>query len=93
MFSGKGRHVLYLLLAAAMLVYALPRLELGAPWNWTGVFGLAWILFAVIVITAHVNALLMSDEKRRGLARIKRAKAQLWERKLEQKAMAKRARG
>jgi hypothetical protein len=92
MFAGKGRHVLYLLIALAMLVYALPRLELSAPWSLMSVFGLVWILFALVIVTAHVNALVMNDEKRRELARIKKAKALLWEQKLLQK-VTRKARG
>jgi len=94
MLAGKGRHVLYLLIALAMLVYAFPRLELNAPWSLMSVFGLVWILFSLIIITSHVNALLMNDERRKELARIKRAKALLWEQKLVKKATtARRARG
>ncbi|MDQ8739194.1 hypothetical protein [Paenibacillus sp. LHD-38] len=94
MFSGKGRHVLYLLIALAMLVYAFPRLELSAPWSLMSVFGLVWLAFASLIVIANVNALVMSEEKRRELARIKKAKAQFWEQKLLQKASAsKRARG
>ncbi|WP_419872121.1 hypothetical protein [Candidatus Pristimantibacillus sp. PTI5] len=94
MFSGKARHVLYLLIALAMLVYALPRLELSAPWSLMSVFGLVWLLFASLIVIANVNALVMSEEKRKELARIKRAKAQLWEQKLLQKAnSSRRARG
>lgn len=94
MLAGKGRHVLYLLIALAMLVYAIPRLELNAPWSLMSVFGLVWILFSLIIITSHVNALVMNDDRRKELARIKRAKALLWEQKLVQKATtARRARG
>lgn len=95
MLTGKARHLLYLLIALAMLVYALPRLELAMPWSRMSVFGLVWTLFALIIVTAHVNALLfMNNEKRKELARIKKAKALLWERKLLQKATAsRRARG
>jgi hypothetical protein len=90
MLSGKIRHVLYLLIALAMLVYALPRLELNAPWSLMSVFGLVWTLFALAIIAAHINALLMNEEKRKELARIKRAKALLWEQKLLQKSTTSR---
>ncbi|MCA0755344.1 hypothetical protein KP806_09800 [Paenibacillus sp. N4] len=90
MFSGKGRHVLYLLIALAMLAYGLPRLELNATWDATSVFGLVWTLLAFVIVTAHVNALLMKEEKRKELARIKRAKAMYWERRLTEKTAVKR---
>jgi hypothetical protein len=94
MLAGKVRHVIYLLIALAMLVYALPRLELSAPWSLMSVFGLVWIGFSLVIITAHVNALVMNEEKRKELARIKRAKALLWEQKLLQKAtLSRKARG
>lgn len=89
MKSGKGRHFIYLLIAVAMLIYALPQLEIGAPWNLMSVFGLIWVGFTLLVITANVNILFfVSEEQRKELARIKRSKALLWERKLQQKAAA-----
>lgn len=91
MFSGKGRHLLYLLFALAMVIYALPRLELSGPLTLASAFGLVWLGLALVVSMAHVNALfLMDEEKRKELERIKRAKAMLWERKLLQKATASR---
>ncbi|WP_138752471.1 hypothetical protein [Paenibacillus sinopodophylli] len=90
MVNGKVRHVLYLIVALAMLVYAFPRLELTAPWSLMSVFGLVWLVFASLIVIANVNALLMGEEKRKELARIKKAKALLWEQKLLQKASASR---
>jgi hypothetical protein len=94
MFSGRARHVLYLLLALAMLVYALPRLELGDPLSVSSVFGYIWVALALLVVTANVNELLLMDEeKRKELARIKRAKYVLMERKMMQrKSVAKQSR-
>jgi len=90
MKSGKGRHFIYLLIALGMLIYALPNLELSAPWSLMSVFGLIWIGFTLLVITANVNVLFfVSEEQREELARIKRSKAMLWERKLQQKAAAR----
>lgn len=94
MLSGKGRPILYLLIALSMLFYALPRLELNAPWDWSSAFGMVWIGFALVIIAAHVNVLLMTEEKRKKLARIKQEKAQLWERKFVQKVFeGKKSRG
>ncbi|GGG74835.1 hypothetical protein [Paenibacillus radicis (ex Gao et al. 2016)] len=82
--KGKGRHVLYLIGAIAMLVYALPKLDLGAPWGLTSTFGMIWVGFALIVIAAHFNALLLINEaKRKELERIRRAKKRMWERQLQ----------
>jgi len=81
---SKGRSFIYLAAALAMLAYALPRLELDAPWSLMSVFGLVWIGFALLIITANVHALFfITEEQRKELARIKRTKAMLWERKLE----------
>ncbi|WP_253944614.1 hypothetical protein [Paenibacillus sp. NEAU-GSW1] len=67
-----------------MLVYAVPKLELGGPWNVANVFGLVWTVFALVVIAAHFNALLlMSEEKRKEIERIRRQKKRMWERRLE----------
>lgn len=92
--TGKGRSILYLLIALAMLVYALPRLDLNAPWDWSSVFGMLWLGFALVIIAAHVNVILLTEERRKELARIKRAKANLWERRLVERASAtKKVRG
>ncbi|NIK76051.1 hypothetical protein FHS15_001158 [Paenibacillus castaneae] len=94
MLTGKGRSILYLLIALAMLIYALPRLDLNAPWDWSSVFGMLWLGFALVIIAAHVNVILLTEERRKELARIKRAKANLWERRLVERASAtKKVRG
>lgn len=94
MTKSKGRHVLYLLIALAMLVYGLPKLQFSAPWDWTSVFGMIWIGFALVVIAAHLNVLLLiNEEKRRELDRIKRAKNRAWEQRLEKVISGRRARG
>jgi uncharacterized membrane protein len=89
MLRGKRRHVLYLLIALGMLGYGLPRLELGTTWELTNVFALVWTLFAFVIVAAHVNALMLPEEKRKDLARVKRAKTLLRERRLAEKAVAR----
>ncbi len=94
MLRGKRRHVVYLLIALGMLGYALPRLELGATWEATNVFAIVWTLFAFVIVSAHLNALMMPEEKRKDLARVKRARSLLRERRLAEKAVERsRVRG
>ncbi|MCR2802552.1 hypothetical protein [Paenibacillus soyae] len=89
-WKEKGRHLLYLIAALAMLFYALARLEQGGTGEGFRVFWYAWLGFAAVIIAANVNMLLfVNEEKRRELARIKKAKALQWERSLE-RTFAKR---
>ncbi|MFF2480617.1 hypothetical protein [Paenibacillus sp. NPDC058071] len=94
MSKGKGRHVLYLFAAVGMLVYAVPEVKLGAPWALENIFGAVWILFALLVIAANFNAvLLINEEKSKELERIKRAKKRAWEHRLEKAASGRIGRG
>lgn len=83
--KGKAKHVMYLLAALGMLFYGVTKVELNGPWNAATIFGVVWTLFALLVIAAHLNALLwMNEEKKKELDRIKRAKRRTWERRLQQ---------
>ncbi len=69
------RNVVYILVAAGMLVYALPLLELGGGFTLPTVFGIVWICFALMIIAAHLHHLLGVDEaERERLAQIKRVR-------------------
>ncbi|WP_336784575.1 hypothetical protein [Paenibacillus sp. MMO-177] len=82
---GKARHMIYLAVALAMLFYGVPKLDLTGPWNAVTIFGVVWTLFALLVIAAHLNALLwMNEQKKKELDRIKRVKRNAWERRLQQ---------
>ncbi|REK75843.1 hypothetical protein [Paenibacillus paeoniae] len=87
---GKGRHVFYLISASGMLFYALTQMGHSNGGSASHVFWYVWLGFTAVIIAANVNMLLMSEGKREEMARIKRAKAQRWERALE-KRIAKRA--
>lgn len=55
------RYIICLLLAGAMLYYAVPRLDIysgGAE----GIFTLSWLAFALIVIAGNLTALLYSPK-------------------------------
>lgn len=87
------RHALYLVAALAMLVYALPRLELGGGWSAESVFGLAWTVLALLAAGANLWMLIgQSEEKRRELERIRRAKWRMWQRGIERAGAVRRGR-
>ncbi|SFE22520.1 hypothetical protein SAMN05216378_2793 [Paenibacillus catalpae] len=82
--KGKAKHVIYLVVALAMLFIGVSRLELNGPWNAVTIFGVVWTLFALVVIAAHLNALLwMNEQKKKELDRIKQMKRNTWERRLQ----------
>lgn len=93
--AGKGKHMLYLALAAGMLLYAstgIGHAEDGAA----RAFWLVWLAFSAVIVAANVNVLLMSDAKRDRLASLKREKMRRWERAIEKRVLARyeaRARG
>ncbi|MCM3630021.1 hypothetical protein M3194_22055 [Paenibacillus glycanilyticus] len=95
--KGKAKHIIYLTVALAMLFFGVSKLELNGPWNAVTIFGVVWTLFALIVIAAHLNALLwMNEQKKKELARIKQMKRNTWERRLQQavdRRSNRRARG
>lgn len=78
--NGKLKHVLYLIIALAMLLYALPHISFSQGSGWVSAFGIVWALFALMVIGAHLHFLLgVDEEKRRALQEIRQAKYDNWE--------------
>ncbi|MEC0368886.1 hypothetical protein P9847_25585 [Paenibacillus chibensis] len=72
---NKFKHFLYLIVALAMLVYALPLISFSGGWSLVSAFGAAWALFAFLVIGAHLHYLLgVDEEKQKSLDRIKAVK-------------------
>jgi hypothetical protein len=58
----KNRYLLCLLLCAFMLYFAVPRLPLHAE-GAAGIFSIAWMSFALVVIAGNLTALLYSPKK------------------------------
>jgi hypothetical protein len=56
------RSMFYLGCAAGMLVYALPRLELGQGPGVPALFGIVWVGMALLIIAAHLRVVLRVDE-------------------------------
>lgn len=84
--AGKGKHIFYLLLATSMLVYASTGIAAAAD-GAARAFWLVWLAFSALILAANVNVLLMTDEKRDRLARLKRFKWQQWERGIEKRLL------
>lgn len=55
-------NVFYLVCAVGMLLYALPRLTLGQGLSLPALFGIVWIGMALLIIAAHLRAVLRVDE-------------------------------
>lgn len=88
---NKFKHSVYLLLALAMLLYALPRITFSGGWTWASGFGIAWAVFAFLIIGSHLHYLLgVDEEKQKALDRIKQAKLQQWQLKWPEETQQRR---
>ncbi|RUT29521.1 hypothetical protein EJP77_14165 [Paenibacillus zeisoli] len=82
MRQSKWKNVIYMLIALAMLIYALPMISFKPGAGWVSVFGMVWAAFAFLIIGAHLHFLLGVDaEKQRALDQIRKAKLMDWQRK------------
>lgn len=89
--NGKGKHLVYLIVALGMLFFAMMKLEQGGSGEGYRLFWYTWLAFSAVIVAANVNWLLfVSEEKRKQLAQIKHARAVLRERSLE-KLLGRRA--
>jgi len=78
---NKFKHVVYLLLALAMLLYALPKLSPAAP-GVVFAFGAVWCAFAFLVIAAHLHFIIgVDEEKSKRLEAVRKAKLNEWQSK------------
>lgn len=67
------KHVVYMSLTLGMLIYALPRLDIGHGATLPAIFGIVWICFALLVVAAHLHRILGVDEEtEKELARVRR---------------------
>jgi hypothetical protein len=78
---------MYMGLALGMLFYAVPRLDIGAGFTLPNIFGIVWVLFALMIVAAHLHEILgVEEETKRELAKVKHMKK--WQ--LEQMLQGKR---
>ncbi|WMT39566.1 hypothetical protein RE628_19445 [Paenibacillus sp. D2_2] len=80
--KSKWKHAVYLILALAMLVYAIPLIKFQPGRDLVSWFGIVWAAFALLVIGAHLHFLLgVNEEKQRTLDAARRAKLSEWQNK------------
>ncbi|WP_216828925.1 hypothetical protein [Alkalihalobacterium elongatum] len=60
----KQRLLLCLLLALALIYFAVPRIPLGDP-GLGGLFAIAWLTFALIVVGGNLVGLLYNKKKQK----------------------------
>jgi hypothetical protein len=58
------KSLFYLCCALGMLLYALPRLEVGAGLSLPTLFCVIWISMALLIIAAHLRIVLRVDEEK-----------------------------
>lgn len=56
------RSIFYLSAALGMLIYALPRLDMGEGLTLPTIFGVCWIAMALLIIASHLRVVLRVDE-------------------------------
>lgn len=67
------KSVAYMSLALGMLIYAVPRLEIGHGLTGSTVFGIVWIGFALLIVAAHLHRILGVDEEtKKEMARVRK---------------------
>lgn len=85
--KGKFKNLLYMLLALGMLLYAIPNLSFSPGNGWVSVFGLVWVMFAFLVIGAHLHFILgVDEEKKKALDQVRAAKLAQWQLKWPEKS-------
>ncbi|WP_166244603.1 hypothetical protein [Paenibacillus turpanensis] len=57
------KHIVYMGLLLGMLIYAVPRLEMGGGWTLPTVFGIVWIGMALLLLSANLYQVLKVDEE------------------------------
>ncbi|MBO2942481.1 hypothetical protein JJQ72_00565 [Paenibacillus sp. F411] len=78
--KSKVKHLIYLVIALAMLLYALPSISFAGGFSWAALFGAVWAGFALLVIGSHLHILIGVDEaKQKALDEIRREKLKQWQ--------------
>ncbi|MDP5274402.1 hypothetical protein [Chengkuizengella axinellae] len=71
--------ILSLSLAIGLLIFAIPRLEVGQGWTTPTIFAVVWIGMVLLIIAAHLHEVLGVDEEtKKEMRRVKQY--QRWKR-------------
>ncbi|NBI28271.1 hypothetical protein [Chengkuizengella marina] len=66
-------------LAVGLLIFAIPRLEVGQGWTLPTIFAVVWIGMVLLIIAAHLHEVLGVDEEtKKEMRRVKQY--QRWKR-------------
>ncbi|MFE4710347.1 MULTISPECIES: hypothetical protein [unclassified Paenibacillus] len=88
---NKFKHSLYLIIALAMLLYAIPKLSLANGPSWVFGFGVVWSVFAFLVIAAHLHFIIgVDEEKQKRLEAVRKEKIAAWGRWYEEKRVVQK---
>lgn len=75
---------MFMLLALAMLIYAIPIISFDRGNGWISLFSVVWVSFAFLVIAAHWHVILgVDEEKKKALDRVRLLKLEQWQLKLK----------
>jgi len=67
--------IIYMSVAGGMVIYAVPKLEMGQGFTLPTIFGIVWISMALLVIAAHLHQIIGVDEEtKKQLERINKYK-------------------
>jgi len=77
------KYLVNLGLALGMLLYAVPRLQIGGGFSAETMFGAVWICFAILIIAANLHEILgVEEETRERLRQVKRMRRYQTEQKI-----------
>lgn len=71
-------------LALGLLIYAVPRLDVGQGWTESAVFAVCWLVMVLLIIAAHLHEILGIDEQtRQQIDQVKRYRMRLQQQLLD----------
>ncbi|OAB32000.1 hypothetical protein PMSD_17785 [Paenibacillus macquariensis subsp. defensor] len=83
----KFKHFMFMLLALAMLIYAIPSISFKSGNGWITLFSVVWVAFSFLVIAAHWHVILgVDEEKKKALERVRQHKLEQWQLKLSEES-------
>ncbi len=85
--------VVGLALSAGLLLYAIPKLEVGQGWTAPSVFAALWVVMMFVIVAAYLHDLLgVNEETRKEMQHVKRMRRWKAEQRLRSKLVMRDAR-